>query len=342
MADKNVLKAVLDNELLTDEVRSQIKEAIESAKQEAADKAKAEYDAALDVATSEAREETEAQVRADLAAKFVEEREELAKALDEKVVELLSKELEELKEDIAAFRDLEVEKALEIEEEKEKLAEQFAEEREALIAKLDEFVEARVTAEMEELSEDITTVKENTFGRQVYEAFSHCFHESFVNDGALGPSAQEKIREAEEAKDNADDRVIELEEELSQFKRERELERVLSPLSGKRKAVMETLLARIETEKFGEIYERMLPKVLDTVGSGDLEEVNESDDSENSEEEVVTESKENEEKEVLDEAPEGTVLETGDDEVDAEDSAQGVISESTQEKDYLRKLAGIK
>jgi len=340
MADKNVLNAVLDNELLTDEVRSQITEAIEAAKEEAAAKAKAEYDAAIDVAISEAREETEAQVRADLATKFVEERDELAKALDEKAIEWLSNELEELKEDIAAFRDLEVEKALELEEEKEKLAEQFAEEREALIAKLDEFVQAQMAAEMEELSEDIQMVKENTFGRQVYEAFSHCYHESFINEGALGPSAQEKIRDAEEAKTESDDRVLELEEELSTFKRERELERILSPLSGKRKAVMETLLTRVETEKFGEIYEKMLPKVLDTVGTGDLEEVSESTDSEN-EDEVVTESDDDDD-EILDEAPEGTVLETGDEEeVDTTDTTALVV-ESNERLDGLRKLAGIK
>jgi hypothetical protein len=340
MADKNVLNAVLDNELLTDEVRSQITEAIDSAKEEAAAKAKAEFDAAIEVATSEAREETEAQVRTDLATKFIEERDELAKSLDEKVADWLSNELEELKEDIAAFRDLEVEKALELEEEKEKLAEQFAEEREALIAKLDEFVQAQMAAEMEELAEDIQTVKENTFGRQVYEAFSHCFHESFINEGALGPSAQEKIREAEEAKTESEDRILELEEELSTFKRDRELERILSPLSGKRKAVMETLLTRVETEKFGEIYEKMLPKVLDTVGTGDLEEVSESTDSEN-EDEVVTES-EVEDEEILDEAPEGTILETGDDEeVDTTDTTALVV-ESEEKFDDLRKLAGIK
>lgn len=338
MADKNVLNAVLDNELLTDDVRSQITEAIDAAKKEAAAKAKAEYDAAIEVAISEAREETEAQVRADLATKFVEERDELAKALDAKAIEWLSEEMEELKEDIAAFRDLEVEKALELEEEKEKLAEQFAEEREALIAKLDEFVQAQMAAEMEELSEDIQTVKENTFGRQVYEAFSHCYHESFINEGALGPSAQEKIRDAEEAKTESDDRVLELEEELSQFKRDRELERILSPLSGKRKAVMETLLTRVETEKFGEIYEKMLPKVLDTVGTGDLEEVSESTDSED-EDKVVTES-DDEEEEILDEAPEGTVLETGDEEVDTTDTTALVVESDGH--DDLRKLAGIK
>jgi len=332
MADKNVLKAVLENELLTDDVRAQIKEAIESAKNEAKVNAKAEYDAALEIAISEAKEETEAQVRADLAIKFVEEREELVKALDEKVEKMLAKEIEELKEDISAFRDLEVEKAVEVEEEKERLAEQFAAEREALIIKLDEFVEARITAELGELTEDIQTVKENTFGRQIYEAFAQCYHESFVNDGALGPSAQEKIREATEAKENAEGRVLELEEKISEDKRSRELEHILAPLSGKRKSVMETILNRAETERFGAIYEKMLPKVLSNVGSSDLEEgVEDSDETV-----IVTESDE-----ILTEQPDGTELITGEEEVTEDSAAEAVLSENEKRLDGLRKLAGI-
>ena len=332
MAD-DILKAVLDNELLSDEVRSQISEAFTQAIDEAKAKAVAEVDAEKELAIAEAREAVEIEVRADLAAKFVEEREALAKDLDEKVTELLAKEIDELKEDITAFRDLEVEQALEIEEEKERLAEQFAQEREALIAKLDEFVEARLAAELEELAEDIKSVKENSFGRQVYEAFSQCYHESFVNEGALGPDSQEKIRESEEAKEASEDRVIELEEQLAKMVREQELEKILSPLSGKRRSVMETILVRQETEKFAEIYERMLPKVLSTVDTS---------------KETVTESEEaapaaDSEAEVITEAPEGTVTVTGDEVVTEDVDAVATAAEAAleAEKEKMRRLAGI-
>jgi len=332
MAD-DILKAVLDNELLSDEVRSQISEAFTQAIDEAKAKAVAEVDAEKELAIAEAREAVEIEVRADLAAKFVEEREALAKDLDEKVTELLAKEIDELKEDITAFRDLEVEQALEIEEEKERLAEQFAQEREALIAKLDEFVEARLAAELEELAEDIKSVKENSFGRQVYEAFSQCYHESFVNEGALGPDSQEKIRESEEAKEASEDRVIELEEQLAKMVREQELEKILSPLSGKRRSVMETILVRQETEKFAEIYERMLPKVLSTVDTG---------------KETVTESEEaapavDSEAKVITEAPKGTVTITGDEVVTEDVDAVATAAEAAleAEKEKMRRLAGI-
>lgn len=338
MAD-DILKVILDNELLTDDVRSQISEAFEKAINEAktiaSAKAKAELEAEKEQAITEAREAVEIEVRADLATKFVEEREELAKALDEKVSELLAKEMEELKEDIMAFRNLEVEKALELEEEKERLAEQFATERESLIVELDKFVETRLAAEMEELAEDIKTVKENTFGRQVYEAFAQCYHESFINEGALGPDSQEKIREAEEAKEVAENHSNELEEQIAQMLRDRELEKTLAPLSGKRRAVMETILERQETEKFLEVYERMLPKVLSTVGTGS-ETV-----TEGKKEEVTENTPPAEEEGILNEAPEGTVLVTGDEVVTEDAIAVEADAGKKEEEDALRRLAGI-
>lgn len=331
MADKDVLKAVLENELLTDEVRTQIAEAIESAKDEAASKVRAELEAEKEVAIAEAREAAEAEVQANLAAKYVEEREELAASLDAKVEALYREELEELREDIASFRDLEVEKALEIEEEKERLAEQYAAEREALITKLDEYTEARFRVELEELSEDIRMVKENTFAREVFESFSQVYVDSFVNEGSLGPSAQDKLRESNEEKDEALTRAADLQDQLDQMIRERELERVLSPLSGKRKAVMETLLDRVSTEDFTKVYDRMLSKVMDTVGASAEESVSEG-----------SETDEVEEEETLTEAPEGTVLAEGDEEVVTEETVVAAGAMNDDESQLLRKLAGIR
>lgn len=331
MADKDVLKAVLENELLTDEVRTQIAEAIESAKDEAASKVRAELEAEKEVAIAEAREAAEAEVQANLATKYVEEREELAASLDAKVEALYREELEELREDIASFRDLEVEKALEIEEEKERLAEQYAAEREALITKLDEYTEARFRVELEELSEDIRMVKENTFAREVFESFSQVYVDSFVNEGSLGPSAQDKLRESNEEKDEALTRAADLQDQLDQMIRERELERVLSPLSGKRKAVMETLLDRVSTEDFTKVYDRMLSKVMDTVGASAEESVSEG-----------SETDEVEEEETLTEAPEGTVLAEGDEEVVTEETVVAAGAMNDDESQLLRKLAGIR
>lgn len=331
MADKDILKAVLENELLTDEVRTQIAEAIDLAKEEAASKVRAELEAEKEVAIAEAREAAEAEVQANLAAKYVAERDELAASLDAKVEELLAKELNELREDIASFRDLEVEKALEIEEEKERLAEQYAAEREALIAKLDEFVEARLKVELEELSEDIRTVKENTFARELFETFSQVYTDSFVNEGAVGPSAQDRLKEANEEKDEALSRAADLQDQMDHMIRERELERVLSPLSGRRKAVMETLLDRVSTEDFTKVYDKMLSKVMDTVDAATDDTVEEG-----------AEVEEVEEEETLTEAPEDLVLADGDEEVVTEETDLVENAMPADQADLLRKLAGLR
>jgi hypothetical protein len=300
MPDKDILKGILDTELLDEDARTAIASALEEAKEKAASEARAEIEVEKEAAITAAVAEAEIKIRADLAAKFVEDRERLIEAVDTRVDEMLSGHVDELKEDIQAFRDLEVEKALEIEEEKERLAEKFAAEREALVQKLDEYVGARLGSELEEFSEDLAVVKENSFGRQVYEAFQACYHESFVNDGALGPSAQDKIQEADKAREEAEERISALEEEITRRDRQVELERVLTPLSGKRKKVMETVLARVDTEKFDGVFETMIGKVL---------ELTVEDDGAGTE--VVTEGVEDDD--ILTEAPDGLQLETGQD-----------------------------
>ena len=175
-------------------------------------------------------------------------------------------------------------------------------------------------------------VKENTFAREIFETFSQVYADSFVNEGSLGPSAQDRLKEATEEKDEALARAADLQDQMDQMIRERELERVLSPLSGRRKAVMETLLDRVSTEDFTKVYDKMLPKVMDTVDAGTTEEpVEEGTETD----EVV------EDEETLTEAPEGTVLAEGDEEVVTEETgAEDVIP--VDQADLLRKLAGLR
>lgn len=336
MPDKDILKGILDTELLDEDARTAIATALEEAKEKAASETRAEIEVEKEAAITAAVAEAEVKIRADLAAKFVEDRERLIEAVDARVDEMLAGHIDELKEDIQAFRDLEVEKALEIEEEKERLAEKFAAEREALIQKLDEYVDARLGSELEEFSDDLAVVKENSFGRQVYEAFQACYHESFVNDGALGPSAQDKIQEADKAREEAEERISALEEEITQRDRQNELERVLTPLSGKRKKVMETVLARVDTEKFDDVFESMIGKVL---------ELTVEDDGAGTE--VVTEGAGDDDSDILTEAPDdaGLQLETGQDdhvEDDVDPLNEAEQADIKAGHDALRKLIRTK
>lgn len=341
MAD-DVLKALLENELLTDDVKNVVAEAfntiVEQAKQDAEEKAVAESAEALKTALAEAREEMEAEVRTELAAKFLSEREELVKSLDEKVTEMLSSEIKELSEDIEAFRDLEVEFAAKLEDEKQALAEQFSEEKKVFITKIDEFVESRLKDEMQELHEDINVIKQNTFAREVFETFRGVYEDSFADPEGHMASVKSKLEESENEKAAAEKRVQELEESLSEMKRSSILESTLAPLSGKRRAVMESILSGFETDKIGAVYEKMLPRVMDTVKADEeaSEEVAESVE-EVATEEVVAEAV------TEDDLPEDIAVEDGNSRLEESETEEAeVIDESKVEYDNaIRKLAGI-
>jgi len=336
MANNTVLKALLENELLTDDVKKSIEDAfnaiVEEQKQLAEEAAIKEAGEALNEALSEARAEMEAQVRTELATKFVAEREELVKSLDEKVKELLASEIEELKEDIDDFRDLEVELAAKLETEKEKLAEQFASEKKVFITKIDEFVTAELQSELQELHEDINAIKQNTFGKQMFESFVTMYEDSFADGDAHVASVKEKLAEAQAITEAAEERNKELEAQLAEMQRIKALENTLAPLSGKRRSVMESILNGFETDKFGTVYAKMIDRVMNTVPANAEETVTES--------EVESEDATVE----LDESDNVTVVDGNSRLEEESEFANEEDDELNENVDYsmLRKLAGIK
>jgi hypothetical protein len=89
-----LLKKLLESEVLTEDTKNEIKEGFQKLREQVAE---------------ETRAETEAQVRTELAEKYVADKTALVEALDTKAEEFLTKEIDELKESIESFRDLEAE-----------------------------------------------------------------------------------------------------------------------------------------------------------------------------------------------------------------------------------------
>lgn len=268
---EKVLQSLLENELLTEDVKTQISEAFTSAIQEVKDEMESEKAAKIT--------EAEAEVRSELAAKFVEEKEKLAESFDAKLEEVIKKEIDDLKEDIENFRDLEVENAQKLEEEKAKLAEKYVEERDKLVEAIDEFVSERVDKEFVELAEDIRAIREESFARNIFESFRETFEETFGSDSSLGESYKKRADKLEAEKTEAEERIAKLEENISELNREKEKNRVLAPLTGKKRSVMETILDRVETDRLEEVYEKMLPKVISRFTIGESEEGADPDSS---------------------------------------------------------------
>lgn len=238
-----ILKKLLESELLSEETKAQISE---------------QWTTSVEAFKTQVREEVSMVVRSELAEQWIAERDELVTKVDGFVTEALIKEIAELKGDIERFRDLEAEYAEKLVEEKHKLAEEVASELDALVDKIDAFFEVRLSAELDELKEDLEVVKQNEFGRRIYEAFASTFAVAHVDES----SVTTKLRVAEAKLADATKALQESEEKRNQVLRETKLEKLLAPLSGKKREQMEMVLKNIETARLDESYKFFIGRIL--------------------------------------------------------------------------------
>jgi hypothetical protein len=238
-----ILNKLLQSELLSEETKAEISE---------------QWTASVETYKTQVREEVSGQVRLELAEQWTQERDELISKVDTFVSEALVNELKELHGDISRFRDLEAEMAEKLVEEKHALAEQVAEELDALVDKIDAFFEMRLSAEMEELKEDLDVVKQNEFGRKIFEAFAKTYGESYVDEDAV----QSKLAIAEAKLADVESTLAERETKINRMVREAKMEEILSPLSGKKREQMAMILKNVDTSRLEESYKYFIGRVL--------------------------------------------------------------------------------
>lgn len=243
-----LFKKLVESEILTDETRVQLEEALAQQLTEAVEAAKKE---ATETVTAEIHEN------------WMKERDLLIEALDGKVTELVESELEELRSDIESFRDVEAESAAALVEAKAQMADALKGDMKQLIEKLDGFLEARLTTELDELREDVAVVKKNAFGQRMYEAFVAEFKASHVEEG----STEAKLTETEQQLSEAQAALAAAQERAEAAERSIKLAQVLAPLSGRTKEVMEAILARVATPKLDEAYNTYVSRVLHETSS---------------------------------------------------------------------------
>lgn len=238
-----ILNKLLQSELLSEETKAEISE---------------QWTTSVEAFKTQVREEVSGTVRLELAEQWAGERDELIGKVDTFVAEALTKEIAELRGDIDRFRDLEAEYAEKIVEEKHKLAEEVASELDGLVDKIDDFFEMRLQAEMEELAEDLAVVKQNEFGRKIFEAFATTYGESYVDEDAI----QSKLTVAESKLADAEKALAEREDALNKMVREAKMESVLSALTGKKREQMAMVLRNIETGRLEESYKFFIGRIL--------------------------------------------------------------------------------
>ena len=316
---EELLKKLLEAQILTDDSKKELEEAL---KQQ------------LDEAVAAAKKEAEDTVRAELAEQWISERDALIEAIDQKVTEFMVNEVTELKDDINSFRDLEAEYAKKLVEAKAEMAEQLKKDLATLVEKVDAFLEIRIAAEFEELREDIEETRKLEFGRKLYEAFADEYRKHFIDED----SVEAELRETQEELDALKSKY---ETEVGQkavLERKIKMESVLKPLKGAQRDVMETILSNIATEQLEEGYKAFIGRVL----KEDNTKTNEtkSGDSEKEKAKVLAESAN-----ISSRVNEGSVfLKTGDAQVQVVEEGSELIEESPAQKiksDFL-KLAGMR
>lgn len=238
-----LLKKLLEAEVLTEETKTEIESAVKKQ---------------IGETMAKAREEATAQVTAELNEQWITERETLIEALDAKITEALTEEVAELRADIDRFRDLEAEYAEKLVESKSEMADQLKGDIAQLIEKLDAFLEVRLSSELEELREDFEVVKKQQFGKTVFEAFVEEFKKHYAGDNSI----EGKLNEAEQRLADAMLALESAEKKATKLERSIKLESVLKPLSGRSREVMEAILKNVETTMLEEAYKTYVGRVL--------------------------------------------------------------------------------
>lgn len=238
-----LFKKMLENDILSEETKKELLEA---------------FTAEIEKAKAEAKEIAIAEAKVDFAKQFAEDKDALVEALDTKVTLFLNEELEELKEDVERFRDLEVEYSTKLVEEKEKMGLQLKADMAQLVEALDVFLEERLTEEMVELKESIEEVKKIEFAKNLFESIEVTFKKKFFDENGLTKQLAESASVLTEKSKKLD----ESEAKLAKLVRKEEMSRVLEPLHGRPREIMEAILKSVDTNKLDEGYTRFIGKVL--------------------------------------------------------------------------------
>jgi len=257
-----ILKQLLASDLLSEDTKAQLSE---------------QFTTGVQAYLAEERSKLEVEIRSTLTEEFVKARDELVVTVDTKVEAFLTKEFEELKEDINKFRDLEVDYAEKLVEEKERLAQALGEQMNALVDKIDAFLEVRLDEEFSEIEEDIEDVKKLEFGRKIFEAVEAEFKKFRKED--LG-TVEADLAEALDKLSDAETRLADIETSRLAEARNIKLEELLSPLSGNAREQMKIILSNVSTEKLEEAFKvyigRILKETVDTTVTKDPKAIIES------------------------------------------------------------------
>lgn len=227
----NEFKPLLESELLSEETKSALLEAVKS------------HEVKL-------RESIKDELEVEYASKFEKQKTEMNAVLIGMVNESVDQEFKELREDVQKSLNMESEYAAKLVSETERLAEEFNQ-------KAIKLIESAVDAEFKELREDLSEARKNAFGMQVFNAVKTVFEHQY-KETEEGKQLAKALSEAKQYRLRAE----EAETRLDEIKRDTEISALLEGLDGRARSIMRTILEGTETGKLQERYDAVIEDVL--------------------------------------------------------------------------------
>lgn len=180
----------------------------------------------------------EQEIQESFEAKLVEEKAKMLDVTMEMVEEAVAEELEKIAEEVNHARTLEVQYAEKLELFKEEFAQKQEEQMQILVAE-------SIAEELEAIQEDIEAVKKHEFVMEMFNTFKSSYEKLF---GASDINVYDELNEAKA--------------ELDSLKREAKLNELLESVQGKKRAIAQTILESVETDKLEAKFESIKAVLL--------------------------------------------------------------------------------
>jgi hypothetical protein len=190
--------------------------------------------------------------------------------LEQFVIEALAQEIAEFYED---KKDLAETKVRLVKEGRKQLKET----KEAFVKRAAKSVEQLVSeglrSELSSLKEDIDAARRNDFGRKLFEAFASEYQSSYLNEKSETAKLLKvidlkelEINEAKQAEESAKELLESKDAEIAMLKESQErkaiMNELLAPLNSEQREIMSELMESVKTSKLNESFEKYLPAVV--------------------------------------------------------------------------------
>ena len=135
-------------------------------------------------------------------------------------------------------------------------------------------VTKKLTSEIKQLKEDISSARNNDFGRKIYEAYAQEFAGSFLNEKSETSKLLKIIAKKDHALAEAKNAITEKAHLIESAQREIRVTKdlmerrnvmgeLLGPLDANKREIMKELLESVQTKKLHESFDKYLPAVME-------------------------------------------------------------------------------